>query len=417
MLRVLTLSTLFPDATRPTLGVFVERQTQELARRANVDVRVIAPRGLPPGPLKQYGRYRALTALPEREDWNGLDVSRPSFCHLPRTNGILDPMLMVRALAPYLWNLRREFPFDVIDAEFFFPDGPAAARLGRIFGVPVSIKARGADILHWSRVPSARRQIVRAGQLANGLLAVSDALRSTMSSLGIPPSRISVHYTGVDLELFHPVDRAQQKAALGITTPLVVSVANLIPRKRQSLLIDAMCGVPGCTLVLLGYGPDERRLAAQIQQRGLADRVRLLGAVPQAQVAQWLGAADVMALPSASEGLANAWVESLACGTPLVLTDVGGARELVTDPVAGHFVTADAHAIASAIRDLLAHPRCPQAVRACATGFTWRVNSEQLHAHLSGIVAAARDHRSTRRWRSPRPPRTTHTPTGSAAPF
>ncbi|MFP5431861.1 MAG: glycosyltransferase, partial [Alphaproteobacteria bacterium] len=100
-------------------------------------------------------------------------------------------------------------------------------------------------------------------------------------------------------------------------------------------------------------------------------------------------AADVMALPSASEGLANAWVESLACGTPIVISDVGGARELLDRPEAGQIVERDPQAIAAAIRTILDDPPPPEKVREAALRFTWAANGDALLAHLQGIAASA----------------------------
>jgi glycosyltransferase involved in cell wall biosynthesis len=93
-----------------------------------------------------------------------------------------------------------------------------------------------------------------------------------------------------------------------------------------------------------------------------------------------------MALPSSSEGLANAWVESLACGTPIVITDVGGARELLDRPEAGHIVDRDPDAIATAIGDLLTNPPEREAVRDAALRFTWEANGDLLLHHLKGIA-------------------------------
>lgn len=93
-----------------------------------------------------------------------------------------------------------------------------------------------------------------------------------------------------------------------------------------------------------------------------------------------------MALPSVSEGLANVWVEALACGTPIVITDVGGAREVVDSPIAGHIVAADPQAIADAIQDLIANPRDPAAVRRVAERFTWQANTDALYAHLEALI-------------------------------
>ena len=179
MLRVLTLSTLFPDESRPNFGVFVERQTIGLAALPDVEVRVVAPIGLPPWPLRRHAHYRPLTAVPRAETWKGLEVQRPRFTVWPGTGGRFHAAALVRTLEPVLRRLGADFPFDVIDASFFFPDGPAAVALGRRFGVPVSIKARGADIHHWGHAPGTARQVLAAGQGAEGLLAVSAAMRAT----------------------------------------------------------------------------------------------------------------------------------------------------------------------------------------------------------------------------------------------
>jgi teichuronic acid biosynthesis glycosyltransferase TuaC len=385
-LRVLTLSTLFPDANRPTFGIFVERQTLGLAERDDVEVRVVAPIGLPPGPLKSHPRYRSRSTLPLVEDWKGLHVHRPHFLHFPGPGISLAPRMMARSLLPLLNEIRRDFPFDIIDAEYFWPDGPAAARLGAILGVPVSIKARGSDIHLWGQRRFGRRQIIRAGTAADGMLAVSAALKRDMVTLGLPETRIRVHYTGVDLDRFVIADRATAKTALGLTGPLVLCVGYLIDRKGQRLVVDAMKQLPGVRLLLVGDGPAKQALEAQIVAEGLSDRVLLMGSQPHEALPALFAAADVSVLPSASEGLANVWVESLACGTPIVIADVGGAREVVDSPAAGRIVERTPDAIARAITTLLANPSDRQETRKTAERFTWEANAVALHAHLSELV-------------------------------
>lgn len=381
-MRVLTLSSLFPDATRPNFGVFVERQAQGLAAREGVTVTVIAPVGLPPPPFSLHPHYRALARLPERQTWRGLDVHRPRFTVLPGTGG----RLHVAALARALRRATRDLDFDVIDASFFFPDGPAAVMLAQARGVPVSIKARGADIHHWGRAPGPAAQIVRAGAAADGLLAVSAAMADDMVALGLP--RPMVHHTGVDLARFVPMPRAAGKAMLGVAGPLVVSVGALIPRKRHDVVIDAVAALPGVHLRIAGEGPERAALAARIARSGAADRIRLLGAVAHADLPAIVAAGDVMALASESEGLANAWVEALACGTPIVIAEAGGAREVVTGPDAGRIAGRTPAAFAEAIVGLLAAPPERMTTRRHAERFTWTVNAEALHAHLAGLVAA-----------------------------
>ena len=384
MLRVVTLSTLFPDASRPNFGVFVERQTLGLAARDDVALTVVAPIGLPPGPA--IGRYAALAALPTVEDWKGVAVHRPRFAVWPFTRGRFHARAVVRSAIPVLDSLAGGF--DVIDASFFFPDGPAAVALGRRYGVPVSIKARGADIHHWGRAPATAAPVLAAGRGADGLLAVSQAMKADMVALGMPAARIAVHHTGVDLSAFAPVDRIAGKAGFGVVGPMVASVGALIPRKGHDVTIEAVAMLPDVSLLIAGEGPERARLAALIERLGVGDRIRLLGAVPHADLPRLFAAADVMALASSSEGLANAWVESLACGTPIVVTDAGGAREVVTDGAAGRVVPRTPDAFAAAIAALLTDPPAPGIVRRHALGFTWAANTDVLHARLAALVAA-----------------------------
>lgn len=385
MLRVLTLSSLFPDASRPVFGVFVERQTLGLAARDDAEVTVLAPVGIPPWPLSRHQRYRDLARLPRHERWKGIEVHRPRFPVIPGGNGRAAAALMARSILPLARKLHRDRPFDVIDAEFFFPDGPAAMRIAGALGLPFSVKARGADIHYWGAQPGSAAEVKAAGTQADGLLAVSAALKRDMAALGMPDDRIRVHYTGVDLDRFRPGDRAALKTELGVTGPLIASVGALIARKGQAVLIDALPLLPEATLILAGDGPDRGALAAQAAQLGVADRVRMLGSTPHEALPQLLAAADVMALPSASEGLANAWVEALACGTPIVITDIGGARELLDRAEAGRIVARDAHAFADTIRAIIADPPGQQAVRKTAERFTWGANSAALYDHLSAL--------------------------------
>lgn len=387
MLRVLTLATLFPNAARPTLGVFVERQTQALAARPEVMLEMVAPVGLPIRPLSLHPHYSPLRSLPSRESWNGIEVHRPRYRVWPLVGQKRAAKDMASALLPLLRDIRTRFPFDVIDAQFLWPDGPAAMRLAHALGVPFSMKARGADVHYWLSRPGIEGQILAAGRAAAGLLAVSADLRRDMAERGLPDEKIRVHHTGIDLDLFRPADRDAAKAALGVEGPLIVTVGALIPRKGQAIALAALERIPGATLILAGDGPDRPQLERIVRRTGLGNRVRFLGARPHAELPALLAAADVMLLPSSSEGLANVWVESLACGTPVVTTDVGGAREVFDRPEAGRLVARDPEALAAAVRDLLADPPPGAEVRKAAERFSWQRNAAELYDHLASLVS------------------------------
>jgi len=385
VLRVLTLSTLYPNAHQPQLGLFVARQTRALAAREAVAVQVVAPVGLPLWPLSLHPHYRPLAGLALHESRDGLQVHRPRFTVWPAIGPARAGRSLARALLPRLRALRGDFSFDVIDAEFFWPDGVAAMHLARAVGMPFSVKARGSDIYHWGDVAGIGAQILEAAHAAAGLLAVSGSLKAAMEARGMPADRIKVHHTGVDLALFQPRERAAAKAELGVAGPLLATVGALIERKGQRFALDALALLPEATLLLVGDGPDRAQLERQAAQLGISDRLRFLGSRPPNEVARLVAAADVMLLPTRAEGLANAWVEALACGTPVVTCDAGGARDVIDRPELGRIVERDGGSLAAAVRELLASPADQAAVRRGAERFSWERNAEELHEHLAAI--------------------------------
>ena len=228
------------------------RQTQALAARPGVAVEVAAPIGLPPWPLMLHPHYRARAGLPRHDAFEGLRVHRPRFVTLPgmREGGA------AKAMARAALAVARAFRPDVIDAEFFWPDGVAAMHLAQALGVPFSIKARGSDIAYWGTRPKVLAQMLDAAAAAGGLLAVSEALKRDMAALGMPGEKIAVHYTGIDLNRFRPADREAAKARLGIAGPLLLSVGALVPVKGQALALAALAQLPEASLVLVGDGPE-----------------------------------------------------------------------------------------------------------------------------------------------------------------
>lgn len=378
--RVLSIATLFPSPARPGFGLFVKRQFDALTARGEVELTVINPVGTIP--------------LLERAETDELDgaypVYRPAYPRLPVIGPRLNPALIARTALPIARKLHAKRPFDLIDGQFFYPDGPAAARIAKALGLPLSIKARGSDIHLWGGNPYARSAMLAAAAQADGMLSVSEALKADMVALGMDGERIAVHYTGLDGATFQPRERADARQTVADLVPgdgpLVVSVGNLIPLKGHALVIEALANLPGLRLAIAGKGPEEANLRALAARLGVADRVHLLGSVPAERLSVLLGAAQCMALASEREGLANAWIEALACGTPLVITDVGGAREVVRSAEAGRLVERSPAAIAEGIAAVLAEAPSPHAVATTVAGFSWQANAEQLAAHYRAIV-------------------------------
>nr|WP_086491994.1 glycosyltransferase [Novosphingobium panipatense] len=385
-MRILSLATLFPNPVKPSFGVFVGDQMRAIVAGGEVDLTMVSPIGVPPWPLSRRHPYDKLRHIPESSDFAGLQVHYPKFTLIPKIGGGSNPARIARAVLPLVRRLHAEQPFDLIDAQFFFPDGPAAALIARELGLPLTIKSRGADIHYWGQRPAALKQMQQAAHQAAGMLAVSSALRDDMVALGMPQERIGIHYTGLDHERFHPIERGAARALisampnLGIWSegPLIVTPGSLIPRKGQRLVIEALAHLPDARLALAGAGEDEKPLRALADWLGVGDRVQFLGLVGHDLLPHVLCAADVLVLPSASEGLANVWVEGLACGTPIVIPDIGGAREVVQDESAGRIAARTPEAIADAVRDILADPPSQADVSANVSRFSWGVNAQNL---------------------------------------
>ena len=395
MKHVLSLSTLYPNPVNPRFGTFVARSLEALAKRGEVhgdwQVSVVNPIGIPPIAM---GRYRALSRMPECAQEHGIAIHRPQFTLIPKIGANRNAAAIAKAALPVVEQIHAATPIDLIDAQFFFPDGPAAARIAEAIGVPLSIKARGSDITYWGEHAGPLEQMRRAANAANGLLAVSRSLADQMAVLGMPADKIRIHYTGLDRNRFRPLEhtqlRAQLTRELGFdlpdTVPVLTCVGALIERKGQDIAIASLPQIDGARLILVGKGEDEVHLKNLAGDLGLSDRVLFAGSVDHDVLPLILSASDVMVLPTANEGLANAWVEALACGTPVVTCNVGGAGELITSPAAGRLVRRDPDSVAAGINEVLNDPPSPDTVAQLAHRFSWGTNAAELAAHYNAII-------------------------------
>lgn len=396
MKHVLSISTLYPNAVNPRFGTFVARSMEALAKygaeRGDWQVSVVNPIGLPPVAL---GRYRALSKLPEQSEEHGVTVYRPRFTLIPAVGARRNASAIAKAALPLVQTIHAQNPIDLIDAQFFFPDGPAAAWIAKEMGLPVSLKARGSDITYWGGQEFAREQMIEAASYAKGLLAVSGSMAQEMAAIGMERGKIRVHYTGLDRDRFRPLSHTQLRAQLGAelgfqvpqNAPLLVCVGALIERKGQDIAIAALAKIAGARLVLVGKGDDEAHLRELARDLGVAERVHFAGSLDHDMLPLILSAADVMVLPTSNEGLANAWVEALACGTPVVTCNVGGAREIITNSTAGRLVERTPEGVAAGVQAVLNNPPMRQAVAAMAEKFSWQTNAIELAAFYDGLTA------------------------------
>jgi glycosyltransferase involved in cell wall biosynthesis len=242
----------------------------------------------------------------------------------------------------------------------FGTDGLLVLPLARALGVPLITSLRGYDVTRsdgallgsgrpiWMRYALGKKRLQRGGAL---FLAVSDALREQAIARGYPETRTLTHYNGVDPDRFRPGEAPAEPR-------LVLHVGRLVEKKGTKVLIEALAGIAGAKLVIIGDGP--LRGALEQQARELGDRVRFLGELPSDEVAQWMRRASVLAAPSMTaadgdaEGLPNVVVEAAASGLPVVGTTHSGIPEAIDEGVTGFLVPeGDAGALAARLTDLL----------------------------------------------------------------
>jgi glycosyltransferase involved in cell wall biosynthesis len=376
-LRILTFSTLYPNAAAPNHGIFVENRLRHLVGGGAVHATVLAPVPWFPSRNQRFGAWANYAAVPRLEQRTGLHVHHPRFLAIPKIGMAVSPALLFASASRALARLLAAGnAFDLIDAHYFYPDGVAAVWLGQRFGLPVVVTARGSDVTQFPDYAVPRRLIQRAALAADGVITVSAGLRGALAALGVPEARMTVLRNGVDLSLFRPPDPAARDAArgaLGITGPTLLSVGGLIPRKGHDLTIGAMVHLPEWSLLIAGEGPQQAALAALAERLGVAARVTLLGPRPHADLPSLYGAADISVLSSAREGWANVLLESMACGTPVVASPIPGNDEVVRGGTAGLIAGARTpEAIAEAVMRMTADRA---ATAAYAAGFGWEATT------------------------------------------
>jgi len=390
-MKILTFTSLYPSATQPGHGIFVETRLRHLLASGGIESKVIAPVPWFPSTNARFGRYATYARVPREELRHNIEVLHPRYPVLPKIGMTLAPWMMARALMPVIERLLDRYTFDLIDAHFFYPDGVAAVMLGRHFGKPVAITARGSDL---NVVPThrlARKMIQWAARHASGLITVCQALKHTLVALGVPAERIEVLRNGVDLQLFRPCDREAERKKLGWTRTTLLSVGNLLPLKGHDIAVSALKMMPGCDLVIVGSGPQRTALERLAQDLGIRERVTFAGPITQDELRCYYGAADALVLASSREGWANVLLESMACGTPVVASAVGGTPEVVASPEAGILMAERTPlALVQSVQKLLAHYPDRDATRRYAEQFSWAPTTTGQLQLFDRILSAPR---------------------------
>lgn len=329
MTRIAVVTPILPVPQDMTRGRFIYETTRALAKQA--DVRVFLTQAqYPQTSWLQPSRHKSVV-MADSYSLPGIEIETVTYPALPLisrvSNGLVSGMSLLNRIARY--------SPDILIGYWTYPEGAGAEYVGRKLGKPVVIGALGTDINERRGVNAwlTRRTL----QAADRIVFVSQAMtRHAIDTFGVRPERCATVVNGINTTVFHPQERSGCREALGLPgdAPVIVYVGRLIEAKGLRELVASVTILrqthPGVRTIVIGEGPYLATLKALIDEAGLREHITLTGGQLPDQVAQYINAADLLTLPSWSEGYPNVLVEALACGCPVVATHVGGIPEIVT---------------------------------------------------------------------------------------
>jgi PST family polysaccharide transporter len=391
--NVLSLSTEFPNPLEPGKGLFVRSRLDAMASRTRL--LVVSPVASLDYANPQRNLFAALGIPRQREDGR-LQVLHPRWLY-PPYGGWTNAFFLFARLLPLLARLRARRRFDAIDAHFAHPEGIAAVLLGLILDRPVLVTLRGSELRYY-RQRSKRFWMSWALQRADRVIAVSDGLHKLAIDLGVDPRRVRTVPNGVSADVFFPRNRLACRARHGLAHDdrIILSAGDLAELKGHHRAIAAVKvlndrGVRARLLIAGGVGRSGRHAEAlrrQVTVHGLRDRVAFLGEVTQETLAELMSAADVFCLASSTEGWPNVVNEALACGTPVVATDVGAVRQMLVSDRYGYVVPVhDGAALAEALRAALTGQWDREAISARGRSRSWSHAAEDVLEEMQAVMA------------------------------
>jgi glycosyltransferase involved in cell wall biosynthesis len=386
---VLIITSLFADPW--DLNRIPYNQTQFGGLAQEMDITILVPvSGF--SVLRNPLAYRRLRRQAVAR-WPNVDYVM--FWHGPRVSHFTFAVLLFFSLLLQRFRLLFLKAWDCILGSWGFPDAVVAVIIGRLTHTPVVIKVQGSDINMFTYKPLHLVQIRWALQQAYVVVAVSKAMAERLAQIGVDPRRTKVLYNGLDHQRFYPVNKHSARRQLGIGQDfeVILFVGILLDAKGIAELLDAFTDLshkrPLAHLYYVGKGPFQKMLVARVRERGIQERVHFIGAVAHTDLATWYSAASVFCLPSWEEGVPNVVLEAMACGTPVVATDVGGIAEILPRFAGILAPPHDPMALESALHQALNSSWEPQVAVSHSLQFDWNRNIKALKAIVEEAIQQA----------------------------
>jgi phosphatidyl-myo-inositol dimannoside synthase len=375
--------------------------------------------------LPAFGDMQVTIATKKVPGWKEFDqrASSDSFRIIRRFKPLSTWRLseLPKGLGPFLqtvWHVYRERPA-VLHVGDLYPPGVIGVILRNLAGLPYLAYCHGEDVAitdrhkHWPRI---RNRIYRG---ASAVVANAEFARQNLLRLGIPDSRIVKITPGVDLDPFseRPLRQDLIRKWNLEGKKVVLTVARLVSRKGHDLVLRAIArlklDLPDVVYLIVGQGPDEKKLKALAVELGIMDAVRFAGHVPEELLPDCYNLCDVFAMLNREEangdleGFGMVFLEANAMGKPVIGGRSGGTADAIEDGITGFRIDAnELDELTVKIRTLLTDDnlRCrlgdagKERVR---RDFQWRDRARKLYDVTMEICRTQRRERRTAVWASP----------------
>ena len=376
-MKILIITNLFPNSQESTRGIFNFQQFKAL-REQEVVIKVVAP--IP---------WHHFSKMPFRETIDGFDVYHPRYFIIPKITRALYGLFFFISIFKTVKRLCDEFKPDAILATWAYPDAIGSFLCVKILKKPFFVKVHGSDINLYVKHPLRRAQITYALSRSSKVIAVSSALKQRLVEICVPAEKIAVIPNGVDMDLFKPLDQIECRKKLGLPLDkkIILYVGNFAQVKGVDILVDAFGELTrlrnDILLVLVGAGSLDKMLCEKVKTLGIEQNIIFAGRTPHDSIRYYMNACDVFCLPSRDEGCPNVVLEAMACGKPVVGSDVGGIPELITSTELGILTKpSDSESLSCALKEAINKQWDSVTIRNSIAKFNWEESALMLKKAL-----------------------------------
>lgn len=287
----------------------------------------------------------------ELKDIDGIHVIGTKGINVPGVRGLMFKRNAEKALE----DLINKVDIDIIHGHYLFPAGAAAVEVGNKHGIKTYVTAHGSDMFElYKKQPLMRSTIRNVLKKADTVFAVSNALMHEIIATGVVgiAEKTKISWNSVDIEKFSIKDDESFKNEYNLfDKPIILFVGNLIKRKNANSLLEAKkIAKSDYYLVIVGDGPLSKKLRKKVEEDNIPD-VIFTGS--RTDVENIIPSCDALVLPSFSESFGLVLIEALACGKPVIGSDVGGISEIIEDNVGLLIDPNDNQSVANAIDKLV----------------------------------------------------------------